>query len=160
MSFAGHRARKRFGQHWLRDGAVLDRIVAAAAIEPGDHLLEVGPGRGALTERLLASPAASLLAIELDRDLVAGLRQRFGADPRFQLLEGDVLAVPLLPPAGAPPQKVVANILLQRPELALLVPPSVKSTLALSILITPKAKLLSRSPDNPTKVSSNLTVTN
>ena len=110
MSFAGHRARKRFGQHWLSDGAVLDRIVAAAAIEPGDHLLEVGPGRGALTERLLASPAASLLAIELDRDLVAGLRQRFGADPRFQLLEGDVLAVPLGPPAGAPPQKVVANI--------------------------------------------------
>jgi 16S rRNA (adenine1518-N6/adenine1519-N6)-dimethyltransferase len=84
--------------------------VAAAAIEPGEHLLEVGPGRGALTERLLASPAASVLAIELDRDLVAGLRQRFGADPRFQLLEGDVLALPLQPPAGPAPEKVVANI--------------------------------------------------
>jgi 16S rRNA (adenine1518-N6/adenine1519-N6)-dimethyltransferase len=110
MTFSGHQARKRFGQHWLTDAAVLDRIVAAAAIEPGEHLLEVGPGRGALTERLLASPAASLLAIELDRDLVAGLRQRFGADPRFQLLEGDVLALPLLPQAGPAPQKVVANI--------------------------------------------------
>ena len=110
MTFSGHRARKRFGQHWLTDAAVLDRIVAAAAIEPGEHLLEVGPGRGALTERLLASPAASLLAIELDRDLVAGLRQRFGADPRFHLLEGDVLALPLQPPAGPAPETVVANI--------------------------------------------------
>jgi 16S rRNA (adenine1518-N6/adenine1519-N6)-dimethyltransferase len=110
MTFSGHRARKRFGQHWLTDAAVLDRIVAAAAIEPGEHLLEVGPGRGALTERLLASPAASVLAIELDRDLVAGLSQRFGADPRFQLLEGDVLALPLQPPAGPAPEKVVANI--------------------------------------------------
>jgi 16S rRNA (adenine1518-N6/adenine1519-N6)-dimethyltransferase len=51
-----------------------------------------------------------VLAIELDRDLVAGLRQRFGADPRFQLLEGDVLALPLQPPAGPAPEKVVANI--------------------------------------------------
>lgn len=110
MSFGGHRARKRFGQHWLTDETVLDRIVAAATITPGEHLLEVGPGRGALTERLLASPAASLLAIELDRDLVAGLRQRFGPDPRFQLLEGDVLALPLQPPAGPTPEKVVANI--------------------------------------------------
>jgi 16S rRNA (adenine1518-N6/adenine1519-N6)-dimethyltransferase len=110
MTFSGHRARKRFGQHWLTDPAVLERIVAAAAIEPGEHLLEVGPGRGALTERLLASPAASLLAVELDRDLVLGLRQRFGADPRFQLVEGDVLAVALEPAAGPAPEKVVANI--------------------------------------------------
>lgn len=111
VSFGGHRARKRFGQHWLTDGAVLERIVAAAAIEPGEALLEVGPGRGALTERLLASPAGSLLAVELDRDLVVGLRQRFGADPRFHLLEGDVLALPLVgPPGMAPATKVVANI--------------------------------------------------
>ena len=110
MTFSGHRARKRFGQHWLTDAAVLDRIVSAAGIEPGDHLLEVGPGRGALTERLLASPAASLLAVELDRDLVVGLRQRFGADPRFVLLEGDVLTLPLQPPQGPAPEKVVANI--------------------------------------------------
>lgn len=110
MTFAGHRARKRFGQHWLTDAAVLDQIVAAAAIEPGDQLLEIGPGRGALTARLLASPAASLLAIELDRDLVAGLQQRFGADRRFHLVQGDVLEVPLELPGAAQPQKVVANI--------------------------------------------------
>jgi 16S rRNA (adenine1518-N6/adenine1519-N6)-dimethyltransferase len=105
MSFSGHRPRKRFGQHWLADEAVLDRIVAAAEVAPGERLLEVGPGRGALTARLLSSPAASLAAVELDRDLVAGLRTRFAAEPRFALLEGDVLALPL-PSAD----KVVANI--------------------------------------------------
>jgi 16S rRNA (adenine1518-N6/adenine1519-N6)-dimethyltransferase len=110
MSFGAHRARKRFGQHWLVDGSVLDRIVAAAELAPGDRVLEVGPGRGALTERLLATPLAALLAVELDRDLVAGLRVQFGADQRFQLMEGDVLTVPL-PPAGVElPGKVVANI--------------------------------------------------
>ena len=110
MSFGAHRARKRFGQHWLTDGSVLDRIVAAAELAPGDRVLEVGPGRGALTERLLATPLAALLAVELDRDLVAGLRVQFGTDQRFQLMEGDVLTVPL-PPAGVElPRKVVANI--------------------------------------------------
>ncbi|KEF43416.1 MAG: 16S rRNA methyltransferase [Cyanobium sp. CACIAM 14] len=110
MTFSGHRARKRFGQHWLRDPQVLDRIVAAAELRASDHVLEVGPGRGALTERLLATPAASLLAVELDRDLVAGLRQRFGHDPRFRLIQGDVLELALPCPGHPIPTKVVANI--------------------------------------------------
>jgi 16S rRNA (adenine1518-N6/adenine1519-N6)-dimethyltransferase len=105
MGFSGHRARKRFGQHWLVDAGVLDRITAAAGLTPADRVLEIGPGRGALTQRLLASPAAALTAVELDRDLIGGLRERFGADSRFALLEGDALAVEL-PPAT----KVVANI--------------------------------------------------
>ncbi|MFY8148052.1 MAG: 16S rRNA (adenine(1518)-N(6)/adenine(1519)-N(6))-dimethyltransferase RsmA [Prochlorococcaceae cyanobacterium] len=105
MTFAAHRARKRFGQHWLRDAAVLRQIVEAAELEPQERVLEVGPGRGALTEVLLASPALLVQAVELDRDLVGGLQQRFGSDPRFRLLEGDALAV-ALPPA----EKVVANI--------------------------------------------------
>jgi 16S rRNA (adenine1518-N6/adenine1519-N6)-dimethyltransferase len=105
MTFGAHRARKRFGQHWLIDAGVLERIVAAAGLESGDTVLEVGPGRGALTERLLAAPVRAVHAIELNRDLVAGLRQRFGADPRFELLEGDVLELAL--PAAT---KVVANI--------------------------------------------------
>ena len=105
MTFAAHHARKRFGQHWLIDTSVLDRIVAAAELNSEDRVLEVGPGRGALTERLLSSAAASLAAVELDRDLVAGLLERFGANPRFSLLQGDVLEVPL--PAA---NKVVANI--------------------------------------------------
>jgi len=105
MTFAAHRTRKRFGQHWLKDERVLDQILAAAELSGDDTVLEVGPGRGALTERLLASPAADVRAVELDRDLVEGLRERFAADPRFELTEGDVLAVPL-PEAGI----VVANI--------------------------------------------------
>jgi 16S rRNA (adenine1518-N6/adenine1519-N6)-dimethyltransferase len=105
MTFAAHRTRKRFGQHWLQDEHVLQQILEAAELSASDTVLEVGPGRGALTERLLASPAATVRAVELDRDLVAGLRERFGTDPRFELTEGDVLAVPL-PAAGI----VVANI--------------------------------------------------
>ena len=110
MSFTGHTARKRFGQHWLRDAAVLDRILEAAELQPLDRVLEVGPGRGALTERLLASPAAAVHAVELDRDLVAGLHQRFDDQPRFSLTQGDVLEVPLLFPDARPAGKVVANI--------------------------------------------------
>ena len=103
--FLTHRTRKRFGQHWLVDQKVLTQIVAAAALDPGDRVLEVGPGRGALTAELLASPLGSLHAIELDRDLVSGLQRRFAADGRFTLLSGDVLSL-ALPPAN----KVVANI--------------------------------------------------
>jgi 16S rRNA (adenine1518-N6/adenine1519-N6)-dimethyltransferase len=51
MTFTAHRARKRFGQHWLIDQGVLSRIVAAAELEARDRVLEVGPGRGALSER-------------------------------------------------------------------------------------------------------------
>jgi 16S rRNA (adenine1518-N6/adenine1519-N6)-dimethyltransferase len=110
MTFAGHQARKRFGQHWLTDPQVLDQIVAAAELQPGERVLEIGPGRGALTERLLASPAATLVAVELDRDLLEGLAQRFGADPRFRLISGDALAVPLEPVDQPQADKVVANI--------------------------------------------------
>jgi len=110
MSFAGHSARKRFGQHWLRDERILDRILEAAELAPGDRVLEVGPGRGALTERLLSSPAALVHAIELDRDLVAGLKERFSSRQQFSLCEGDVLQVPLTLPDGVPASKVVANI--------------------------------------------------
>ncbi|MEX0588938.1 MAG: 16S rRNA (adenine(1518)-N(6)/adenine(1519)-N(6))-dimethyltransferase RsmA [Cyanobium sp.] len=105
MSFAAHRARKRFGQHWLLDQEVLGRIVAAAELEVGDRVLEVGPGQGVLTERLLASAATAVLAVELDRDLVVGLQERFSQQSRFSLTSGDVLAVDL--PAA---NKVVANI--------------------------------------------------
>ena len=110
MSFGGHTPRKRFGQHWLRDEQVLDRILDASDLGDNDRVLEVGPGRGALTERLLASSAAAVHAVELDRDLVAGLQDRFGDSPRFSLREGDVLAVPLTLADGQSATKVVANI--------------------------------------------------
>ena len=95
MGFHGHQTRKRFGQHWLKDQSVLDRIVAAADLQEQDRVLEVGPGRGALTESLLASPAGAVHAVELDRDLVGGLKERFGEEPRFSLQQGDVLELPV-----------------------------------------------------------------
>ena len=110
MAFSGHHARKRFAQHWLIDAAVLTQILDAADVQPDDRLLEVGPGRGALTERLLASSASAVHAVELDRDLVSGLRQRFADQDRFSLQEGDVLSVPLTLADGRAATKVVANI--------------------------------------------------
>ena len=110
MAFSGHHARKRFAQHWLIDAAVLTQILDAADVQPDDRLLEIGPGRGALTERLLASSASAVHAVELDRDLVSGLRQRFADQARFSLQEGDVLSVPLTLADGRAATKVVANI--------------------------------------------------
>ena len=103
-------ARKRFGQHWLKDTTILNQIIYAAKLVPEDRILEIGPGRGALTRHLLASPAAMIHAIELDRDLVGKLRQDFGRDPRFSLCEGDALRVSLELPNKIPATKVVANI--------------------------------------------------
>jgi 16S rRNA (adenine1518-N6/adenine1519-N6)-dimethyltransferase len=83
--------RKRFGQHFLHDPRVLERIVQALGARPGDHLVEIGPGRGALTGRLLALRDCTLDAIEIDRDLAAQLRARFAAAPDGWLHEGDAL---------------------------------------------------------------------
>lgn len=69
--------RKRFGQHFLHDPAVIDRIVTALDPHSGEHLVEIGPGRGALTQRLLGRSDCTLDAIEIDRDLAAALRERF-----------------------------------------------------------------------------------
>ena len=88
-----HKARKRFGQNFLTDQRVLDQIQAAIRIRPGQHLIEVGPGLGALTERLMAADRLSL--IELDRDLAVGLRAAFADNPSVTLVEGDALHVDL-----------------------------------------------------------------
>jgi 16S rRNA (adenine1518-N6/adenine1519-N6)-dimethyltransferase len=92
---AGRRAthpprRKRFGQHFLHDPAVIARIVRALDARAADHLVEIGPGRGALTAALLGR-GASFDAIELDRDLAGGLRERFGAERHWVLHESDAL---------------------------------------------------------------------
>ena len=70
-----HRARKRFGQHFLHDPGTIRRIVAAIAPQPGDRLVEIGPGEGAITFELLRA-IGHLDAVELDRDLVASLYER------------------------------------------------------------------------------------
>jgi len=70
-----HRPRKRFGQNFLHDPAVIERIVAAVAPHPGETLVEIGPGHGALTLPLLAR-ARRLQVVELDRDLITPLEAR------------------------------------------------------------------------------------
>ena len=90
---SGHRARKRFGQHFLHDPNVLESIVAAVSPNADEHLIEIGPGRGALTRLLLEAGGGALDAIEIDRDLVAMLRSEpdLNAYPRFKVHEVDAL---------------------------------------------------------------------
>jgi 16S rRNA (adenine1518-N6/adenine1519-N6)-dimethyltransferase len=101
-------ARKRFGQHFLVDGSVIDRIVDAIDPRPGDVLIEIGPGRAALTAPLLER-AGALTVIELDRDLAARLRKTPGLD----VIESDALAVDFgaLPQAAAGRKlRIVGNL--------------------------------------------------
>ena len=83
--------RKRFGQHFLTDAAVLERIFAALMVKADDCVLEIGPGTGVLTERLCVD-AGRVAAIEIDRDLSAALAQRF---PALHLVCADVLRTDL-----------------------------------------------------------------
>jgi 16S rRNA (adenine1518-N6/adenine1519-N6)-dimethyltransferase len=80
--------KKRYGQHFLHDRSILRRIVELARITPGDTVLEIGPGSGALT-RELAGSARRVIAIEIDRDLVPSLRANM--PPNVKIIEGDAL---------------------------------------------------------------------
>jgi 16S rRNA (adenine1518-N6/adenine1519-N6)-dimethyltransferase len=86
---AGHRARKRFSQNFLHDAHYIERIVAAIAPQAGQHVLEIGPGLGALTARLIAA-AGHIYCVEIDRDLAARLRERFPAH-QLTVIQGDAL---------------------------------------------------------------------
>ncbi|SMF97280.1 16S rRNA (adenine1518-N6/adenine1519-N6)-dimethyltransferase [Methylomagnum ishizawai] len=85
-----HIPRKRFGQNFLRDTAVVHRILMAIAPGLEEHLVEIGPGEGAMTQSLLPN-CRRLDAVEIDRDLAEGLRRKFAADPRFRLHSADAL---------------------------------------------------------------------
>jgi 16S rRNA (adenine1518-N6/adenine1519-N6)-dimethyltransferase len=104
-------ARKRFGQHFLTDPRILGRIANALAVREGDTVLEVGPGRGALTEELLArvGPAGRVVAVEVDRDLSAALRLRYATRPELTLLQGDFLEMDLAAHVR-PPYLLAGNI--------------------------------------------------
>ena len=80
-----HIARKRFGQHFLSDGGIIDAIVDAIAPLPGQNVVEIGPGLAALTQPL-AERLGALTVIELDRDLA----QRLRAHPQLTVIESDV----------------------------------------------------------------------
>lgn len=82
---------RKLGQHFLRDAGILARIASSACPSPVDTLLEIGPGRGALTTHLLPL-CQRLVAIEIDHDLIAPLRVRF---PTLEVVEADVLTADL-----------------------------------------------------------------
>lgn len=102
-----HRPRKRFGQNFLHDQHVLDRIVAAADLQENDRILEIGPGPGALTARLLAT-GLPILAVEIDRDLAAALQERNAANLEVKM--GDVLRFNWSELLPHPPYKLIANL--------------------------------------------------
>ena len=106
----GHRARRRFSQNFLHDAHYIERIVAAIDPRPGERIVEIGPGLGALTQPLIER-AGALTAIEIDRDLAARLRDRF-APLQLTLIEGDALAVDWasLAAGGSGPLRIVGNL--------------------------------------------------
>jgi 16S rRNA (adenine1518-N6/adenine1519-N6)-dimethyltransferase len=118
--------RKRFGQHFLNQPAIAERIVARAGLNADSVVLEIGPGRGSLT-RLLAPRCRRLLLVEVDRDLADRLRADFAGQPSVEVIVGDV-AIDLAQLVANQRVTVVANLpynistpvmmqLLQYPEL-------------------------------------------
>jgi 16S rRNA (adenine1518-N6/adenine1519-N6)-dimethyltransferase len=99
MSAELPRPRKRLGQHFLVDPVALRRIADALAPNEHDTVVEIGPGRGALTD-LLSARAKRVIAIELDRDLVPYLRERYRQAGNVEVIERDVLEVNLAEVAG------------------------------------------------------------
>lgn len=91
---AGFWTKKRLGQHLLRDAQVVADTLTALDVKPDEAILEIGPGLGALTESLLAV-GVPLLAVEVDPSACEALKLRFGAEPRFHLLQADVLKTDL-----------------------------------------------------------------
>lgn len=104
-----HRPRKRLGQHFLNEPRILARIVETLEPMPNETVIEIGPGQGSLTERLV-SRAARLVVIELDRDLAAELRRRYATRANVQIVEGDVLDVPLADLSQGGPWSVTGNV--------------------------------------------------
>src|SRR6266550_5493042 len=102
--------KRRFGQNFLIDRGVAQRIIDAFHPQPDQAVIEIGPGRGALTTELIKK-AGRVIAIEFDRDLVAQLRAKFSASPKLELIEADALTIDFcatLQPAEQ--ARIVANL--------------------------------------------------
>ncbi len=96
-----HRTKKRFGQHFLHERRVIDKILTAVSPRPGDSLVEVGPGLGAITLPLLER-AGKLTAVELDRDVIPLLEESARGKGELRVIQGDALDTDFraLAPAG------------------------------------------------------------
>ena len=87
--------KKKFGQHWLINEKILEKIKKNADLNEKDFILEIGPGRGALTSILLDSNIKGLHAVELDKDLIRFLEHKFSEKENFSLEQGDILSIKL-----------------------------------------------------------------
>lgn len=87
-------ALKKFGQHFLSDEKILTAIVDALGPTPADTVVEIGPGRGSLTD-ILATRSGRLIAVEIDRALAKELRDRYSGRPNVEIIEGDFLEADL-----------------------------------------------------------------
>jgi 16S rRNA (adenine1518-N6/adenine1519-N6)-dimethyltransferase len=102
--------KRRFGQNFLTDKNVVNRIISAVSPQPDEAIVEIGPGRGAMTSRL-AETAGRVIAVEFDRDLVAQLRGKFSGSANVQLIEADALAIDFCEAiAPATQARIVANL--------------------------------------------------
>ena len=102
--------KRRFGQNFLVDRSVVDRIISAVSPQPDETVVEIGPGRGALTSRLVEK-TGRLIAIEFDRDLAPQLRTQFSEASNLQVIEADALTIDFckaLEPANQ--ARIVANL--------------------------------------------------
>src|SRR5687767_4787624 len=102
------RRRRALGQHFLSSTAAARRLIEIFAPVAGEHVLEIGPGRGVITDLLLQA-GARVTAIEIDRDLAQSLAERHEGNPAFHLVQADVLRCDL-PTLAGPEARVVANL--------------------------------------------------
>src|SRR5262245_51471984 len=102
------RLKKRFSQHFMINESVLDRMTERMALQPEETIIEIGPGGGFLTEKLLAT-GAKVIAIELDKQMCVYLRKKFADTPNFELVEQDVLHFDFNA-VSAPQYKVIGNL--------------------------------------------------
>ena len=122
------KAIKMLGQNFLVDSNVIDRIIDLVAPGPGDHILEVGPGQGALTRGLAAS-GARVLAVELDRRLAPMLSREFEKNPLINVVEADILKIDL--------QKELSKYPGSRWKVAANLPYNISSQVLIKFLETP-----------------------
>jgi len=110
LAIAGVRPTKSRGQNFLTSSAVADRIVAAAELDQSDHIVEVGPGLGILTEKIARLPHRSITLIELDSRLASRLTERFAGEVGVRVINADFLSLDFASVATAPPIKVIGNL--------------------------------------------------
>ena len=113
---------QKLGQHFLINGSILERIAAAVCPAHQDLVIEIGPGKGALTEKLLKR-AARVVAIEVDYELVDHLRRKFAGEPRLEIVHADILQISLAqwgraPIAGNLPYYIASPIIGKTVRLA------------------------------------------